>query len=479
MVETTEPIAAEMPPKDTFRVKAAKLDYLTRRFEKIQKRAKRINCVPPRFEILSTEDVPVMTKPVQKMNESGQWYWHSEPTGRVTRWHEVKLIGERPILAGHKFLGTLEHNAEVGLILRTVPGEAIPVQYRDADATNCDHCRKRIKTRTETFIVEHVETQTYKQVGRQCVADFLGGVDPRNVLALVEMLSQCSDILRAAESEWDDDDERYAGRRYAELYDSEHVLALSSALIRNFGWVPRSKREEWGKCPTADRAESYMTARDKKRMFTDQYGRVDYEEMAKYETTDADAAVAEQALEWARALPESGKELNDYLFNLYQIAKAEAIEPKHFGLACSIVPAYNREQEKLLGIEREKKQFAASQHFGEIGKRTQYIFTVTRHNTCEGYYGVTHILGLQDRDGNYATWFASNGDPGLEVGNTYRVKATVKKHDEYNDIKQTIVNRVVVEEDLTEKPESEWVIPVKAPRKRKAERPALTAELAA
>lgn len=103
---------------ETFRIADGRLEYLEERFERIAKRARRIKCAAPTFEILSTEDVPE-----QKWNEAFQ---EMKLTGRILRFHTVKLIGERPIIAGYKFLGTLEHNSEVGLILRAVPGEAIP-----------------------------------------------------------------------------------------------------------------------------------------------------------------------------------------------------------------------------------------------------------------------------------------------------------------------------------------------------------------
>jgi hypothetical protein len=47
---------------------------------------------------------------------------------------------------------------------------------------------------------------------------------------------------------------------------------------------------------------------------------------------------------------------------------------------------------------------------------------------------------MVDEAGHSFTWFCS-GKP-LEEGKVYEVKATVKKHDEYKGVKQTIVNRV-------------------------------------
>lgn len=426
-----------METDDTFRIDSRRMDYLNERFGRIAKRARRIGCVPPTFNILTTEDVPEVKWSAIEDKDV--------PTGRILRFHTVELVGERPIIAGYKFLGALEHNSEVGLILRAVPGEVFPPEYRDADASNCDHCRKRIKTRIETFIVQRVESGDCKQVGRQCVADFLGGVDPKEVLALVAMLSEAHDILCAG-SDYDDED-RERGSRKDELYDMVYVLALTSALCRNYGWTARSKASE-GHRPTANRVIEFMTEPNPETLFKDRHGNVDREEMAKYATTEQDTETAETSLEWARNLSERD-DLNDYLYNLTTIAKAGAVHTKHFGLACSIVSSYNREQERLLGIEREAKQGATSEHFGEVKKRAEYTLTVTRYTTSEGDYGVTHIFGFEDASGNRAVWFGST-NPGMELGYTYKVKATIKGHGNYRGVKQTTLTRVALLESVGE-----------------------------
>jgi len=53
---------------------------------------------------------------------------------------------------------------------------------------------------------------------------------------------------------------------------------------------------------------------------------------------------------------------------------------------------------------------------------------------------------LIDLSGNHLTWFASGSD--MEVGNTYKLLGTIKKHDEYNGVKQTILTRCKVKEEV-------------------------------
>lgn len=53
---------------------------------------------------------------------------------------EVSVSGEAPRLNGWSFIGTVE-SVEGSTVLRSVPGHAIPEQYRNADPCNCDHCK--------------------------------------------------------------------------------------------------------------------------------------------------------------------------------------------------------------------------------------------------------------------------------------------------------------------------------------------------
>jgi hypothetical protein len=51
---------------------------------------------------------------------------------------------------------------------------------------------------------------------------------------------------------------------------------------------------------------------------------------------------------------------------------------------------------------------------------------------------------MEDREGNRFKWWASDKrlDPN-ESGEYLSVKGTIKAHDEYNGVKETVINRVV------------------------------------
>jgi hypothetical protein len=47
-----------------------------------------------------------------------------------------------------------------------------------------------------------------------------------------------------------------------------------------------------------------------------------------------------------------------------------------------------------------------------------------------------------DREGNQFVWFASKDSFDYQIGQEYRIRATVKRHQTFRGIKQTAINRL-------------------------------------
>ena len=329
---------------------------------------------------------------------------------------EVEIKGETPMLEGWSFVAKLQHIDGV-VILTSVPGVEVPTEYREADPTNCDHCHTK-RQRNDTFVLHH-ETEGYKQVGRNCLQDFLGGNDPKKVAAYCELLLQ---LAAAAEAE-----EGFGGGgwNYFGLLD---VLARTSVAIREFGWTSRTKAR--------DAIPPVMATADTVANSYDTRG-VKEENRIDKKITEKDLDDAEKAVEWAQSINPD----NDYLYNVKTVANMGDIQGKLLGIACSILPAHRRTVQRELEDARAK---ADSNHFGTIKKRELFNLTVTGVFTTEGYYGTTWIIRFIEGEGSQAVWFASK-NPELEVGETYKIRGTVKKHDEYKGIKQTALTRCKVE----------------------------------
>jgi len=97
-------------------------------------------------------------------------------------------------------------------------------------------------------------------------------------------------------------------------------------------------------------------------------------------------------------------------------------------------------------IERrfdETKEPSLSEYVGEVGERLRNLTVV--FSSRRGYtsrYGWTNIFTFKCGD-NVFTWFTSS-EPEIEVGNTYDMTATVKKHEEFRSVKTTVVSRCIL-----------------------------------
>ena len=97
-------------------------------------------------------------------------------------------------------------------------------------------------------------------------------------------------------------------------------------------------------------------------------------------------------------------------------------------------------------LERAEKRAvegAASEFVGEVKQRIEFEAEVIGVYGTEGFYGHTDIVKFKDADGNLFTWFATalSTDDMLEHGDRMSIKGTIKKHEEYRDVKQTVMTR--------------------------------------
>lgn len=97
-----------------------------------------------------------------------------------------------------------------------------------------------------------------------------------------------------------------------------------------------------------------------------------------------------------------------------------------------VVKAIQRREERIAGDR------ATSKHVGTVGERTELTLTVNKVFSFDGQFGITFINLCKDPSGNVIVYKGSNG---FEEGETLRVKATIKAHDERDGVAQTLISR--------------------------------------
>ncbi|HEY8425534.1 MAG TPA: hypothetical protein VIK73_05920, partial [Limnochordales bacterium] len=85
-----------------------------------------------------------------------------------------------------------------------------------------------------------------------------------------------------------------------------------------------------------------------------------------------------------------------------------------------------------------------SRHIGRVGERIEAVVEVVRTLHLDGDWGGSVLHVMRDDDGNELVWFASRTE--LQVGRRYRIRGTVKRHEEYRGRKRTVLTRCRAEE---------------------------------
>lgn len=295
-------------------------------------------------------------------------------------------------------------------------------------------------------------------MGSACLADFLGHANPESVAKLFECLA---DAVQAGEES--------AGNFGGGLthFGLEHFLGHVAAVIRNDGWMSRTQARNMNNNggttvhATADAAWGIMMA-----VATGKTRDIDPKYLPDAADFDRGSSCKEFMQVFMDAEMEKG-EINDYLHNLNLVCRMGTIDFKTSGIAASIIATSMREQ----GKEIERKKFSnlkeTSKHFATVGDKVVVKATLMNQREIEGGYGCTTMMKFVSDDGNVLTWFASGSfeEGTWVIGDSYILAGTVKKNEEYQGLKQTVLTRC---NSVTQ----EWVDVEKVKAEKKAARAA-------
>lgn len=374
----------------TYRIAPSHLSELEARLTKLAKRAAKLGCDPLTWTV-------------------GEAYRILDPdTHEPHVYVDVDVTGTTPRYAGWTFVASIEQYGD-DLLITTPPDETVPSDFdRSALAQTCDHCRAN-RRRKQTFLLRHEDGRTVR-VGSTCIKDFLGHNFPAvSLFQALRELDEYAGGLGGGSGEWCPD-------------LSEYLTAVAMH-IRVGGFMSRSRAEVELRSSTADQVLGWYNARAKGK-------RVD-------QPTDDDAEMAARVLSWALAL---GEPDNDYLINVSVVARAGFVTMKTAGIAASFQSAAGRAWEREARDKAARNLTETSEHFGEVGERGTWNVTVLGCYTTEGYYGTTWIYKFATTDGNAVTWFSTRNAE-VDVGESYWLTGTVKKHDRYRGTAETHVSR--------------------------------------
>lgn len=416
---------------DTFKVTDRGLAYVNQILEKLNKKARRIGAEPLELRTLKT---------------SHEKYHTSTGENRIRVWHEIVLEGDSPVIAGYKFVASVEHTA-AGNIINMAPGadpRSLPAEYRTASAT-CDYCHTK-RDRNNTFVLENTSTGELKRVGRNCLKNFLKGIDPTALLQYAAIISTLFGAVVGAEDMEDDDfgdgpgggrTSYYSAREFfvdvclAYFIDGKRFVSRKAAQAAADSFSDRVP------VTTADFAVKLHNFTTQSSDFKTEYG----PEFSKYGSEAK--KLADAVYEWAEekdwdAAAEANPAMSNYFQNLKVLVNSPVIQYKNASYHASLLAVYLREQ-----ADAERRQQAKTKSYiGNPGDKVKLDLTLKMDKWFDGPYGRTYLYIFNDKDENEVVYFSSRELP-LEQGKSYTIAATVKAHQtsKYTGAPQTIITR--------------------------------------
>jgi len=410
---------------NTFTIPESNFSTLEAKINKLNKKALKLHCEPITLSILESFE----KMPKSNNDDLNNYYFYNNIT---TLHHKVSLSGIAPIIQGWELIASCEAK-DNGTLIKTIPGKVYPPEYREL--LICEHCNSDRK-RKYTFIVRNIHTSEYKMVGKSCLKDFLGHVDPNFYASYLE-------IINVTEEEGLGDKIPFS----ALSFNIQRYCNIVATIIRERGFTSKAKSlEQEGILPTSDIAEKIIT-----------------DIIGKYtiDITDNDKEIAEKALTWCKNLPEYN--LNDYMYSIHLLSQEKNIKPKDFGFVASIIPAYLRTVEKEIMQEKkltQRKEQSISDYVGQPGEKIQleltYISSASYEFQISAWNSTTNwIHKFLDNNGNIFIWKTAkhikefiNGKNWLDrttidinSGYNLKLKGSIKEHSEFKGEKQTVLTR--------------------------------------
>ena len=401
--------------RNLYRIPATNMLRLEAEIAKLNKRAEKLGCKPVvlhKWDMQTEKHVDEILKFEYDFN-----------------FYNCSVEGDSPKLQGWELVAVLEPQKNGEMLVKEVPGQKCPATYRVTDM-HCDHC-EAIRKRNAVYVLKH-QRRGYKQVGRSCLADFLGGVSPEALLNMGQfLLNFCKLFKDAQEDSWG------CGGRQEVVVALERFVTISAALIRNQGWLSKNDAFNQGKehlstsslawniCvnPNGDSIRIYL--RDN-----------------NIDVTYQDIKLSQDAIKWAAAL-DSHNTPNNYLHDMGVCCRQQFVTYKMRGYVASLINAYQKEMFERVATSRNQAP-KPSVFVGELGKRQEFknleIMLANSVNQ-EGQFPKT-LVKFQDPQNNVFIWWASGRPEWLKLGEVFDVKATVSGHNEYKGSLQTTIKRV-------------------------------------
>jgi hypothetical protein len=404
------------------------LDYLEQKIAKLNKRAIK----------LGVSGFVLSTKPAAPL------VFRDELLGNIKRTVpqvEVTITGNTPKIDGWEFLASIDNLGEAGGIINFVPSatESFPAEvvlnaWREC---SCDHCGIN-RFRKQSFVLR--KKHEFMLVGRSCLKDYMGHASAQQLIALAGYIDT---IIGTG-----DEARHGGGYRTPDTFDVQGIILRTLAEVKVFGYTSAKTANAYNeKLPDHSSSFKTTTAQEVKHSFQPDFlksfpfaewkARIEKGATAlgiKVILGKSDVAKADAIMAWALEQPNG-----DFMSNAKTLVQAGFVRMKHMGYIVGLVAFYNSAHEP----KREYVKKAPSQHIGKIKDKIEVTGKVTFLRGFQSDWGFSTLIKIETPEGNQVSWFANGGsDVDLSIGDSLKVKGTIKAHEAFNGFNTTVLNRV-------------------------------------
>jgi len=433
------------------RIHSTRVKDFERRLRAIEKKARKAGIEPPKAQFSTLEEVPYFSYDGKDLDS-----YDGSRTPRGYHVYHIYMVTkpDYQLPGGWELKAAIEHEEEANMIY-SWDGDKSYEEFRKAPAI-CDHCKTNRK-RNLTYLVKNSEGDL-RQVGKTCLKEYMG-IDAAKALLAI-------DSTRLENMGWDGE------AKIPSRYPIHLTIALAKEEIETSGYHKTSEKNS-----TKDAViETFMMLESRnEKVLQSAKGYI-----AK--ALDKHGQYAKEAVIWMKSETFD----NDYLNNLKAICLTSSVSTKRMGLLVSMPLAYDNHLKKL---NADKTNDIESVYFGRVGdkigtlltksdrtcERLTYFtnlktgeivafsdtrltnlraqdydksmlaglfLTVTTRKVVDGYYGVSTLLKMVDSEGHLFVYFKSGYfDEVVDPGDQIILKGTIKRHEIFNNVKQTVLTR--------------------------------------
>lgn len=388
---------------DVVEIPEENMDNLTKKVAQINKKAVKNGLVPM---VLNVGAVIETVTPIKNA------FPCMPETTYIVKTFPVTISGEWPAINGWKCIAKIDHRDGVNIV--AVYDEIDVSKWRDRLPT-CDHCGHN-KIKVQSYLIQNEDSGEILQIGKSCIKDYIQG-DPKYMLQML-------DWVRTLDERLEDEFSTFGGMEAA-YFSVETVAQIASFSIRQNGFVPSG---DYDSMPTVQDVQNFF------------FGTRDDDWKDYWKQDDTDLATAKGMIEYFNG--QTGN--NNFVITIKQLLELGDIRSKFFSYIAGAVSGYLKNLDRLAVKKVDDAIVRVNEHVGEIKKRQDFNVILETVLATNGFYGTVYIHKFRTTEGNSVTWFANGSKLDNEVGSSFTIKATVKKFDEYNGWKQTVVTRVKV-----------------------------------